>query len=133
MNSNEIKIFKEEILQRIIAIEKSVMTILPKSAESNIGELIIKYDQFTERLNEIEKIANKDKVLIDSIHSIKTWENKAQDQITNIEIRLNGIQRELKDTVSKYDKIFMENLFIPGMIGENNCRYKNMREFIEVY
>ena len=133
MNSNEIKIFKEEILQRIIAIEKSVMTILPNSAESNIGELIIKYDQFTERLNEIEKIANKDKVLIDSIHSIKTWENKAQDQITNIEIRLNGIQRELKDTVSKYDKIFMENLFIPGMIGENNCRYKNMREFIEVY
>ena len=134
MTSNDdINTFKEEVLLRIIAIEKSVLNIQPKSAETNVTELITKYDRLTERLNEIEKIANKDKVLIESIHSLKTWESKAQDQITTSEIRINGIHRELKDTVSRYDKIFMENLFIPGVIGENNCRYRNMREFIEVY
>ena len=131
-NNDDNNTFNEEILTRIIEIEKSVFNSHTKSSETKLTELITKYDKFTERLNEIEKMANKDKVLIDSVHSLKTWENKAQDQIATSELRLNSIYKELKDTISKYDKIYLENLFIPGVIGEHNCRFKNMNEFIEV-
>lgn len=124
--------FKEEIILRITEIEKNILKIQPKSNESQLTEIITKYEKFTERLNEIEKMANKDKVIIDSVHSLKTWESIAQDQLSTSEIRLNAIQKELKDTTSKYDKLYLSNLFIPGVIGEHNCRFKNMREFVEV-
>jgi hypothetical protein len=131
-NSEELEKFKEEMLKRIIEVEKSIVYIQPRVLESKLNDVLGKFDKYTERLNEIEKMANKDKVLIDSIHDLKTREWDSQQTITNHEIKLNSVSKDLKDSISKYDKIYLENLFLPGIIGESNCRFKNMKEFIEV-
>jgi hypothetical protein len=49
----------------------------------------------------------------------------------SIDIRLNSFQKEFSNACYKYDKIYLENLHLPGTIGEN-CTYKNLRDYIEV-
>jgi len=46
-------------------------------------------------------------------------------------LRLVNLQKDLSQLNEKYDKIFEENLIIPGTIGDF-CKFKNMREYIEV-
>lgn len=132
MNNEETQKFKEQILKRIIEVEKSIINIQPRLLETRLSEVSSKLEKYTERLNEIEKMANKDKLLIDSIHDLKSWKFDAQQQISKNDVKLQGVYKDLKDTISKYDRIYLENLFLPGVVGEQNCKFRNMRDFIEV-
>ena len=127
------KIFREEVYKRLTEAEKYVSQFHPKIMETKFNEILSKLDFYSERLNEIEKMANKDKLVIDSIHTLKTNLLESQQHISNHEIKINGVGKELKDSIKKYDKIFLDNLHLPSIIGDNNCRFKSLREFIEVY
>jgi len=126
------KKFKEEVLKKMMEIEKSIVLIQPKIMETKLNEVLSKLEFYTERLNEIEKMANKDKVLIDTIHDLKTNLWDSQEQLSNHEMKLNGLSKDLKESIKKYDKIFLDNLHLPSIIGENNCRFRSLREYIEV-
>ena len=61
-----------------------------------------------------------------------SFKDETSAQLIKHDIKLFHLQSEIKSAISKYDKIYLENLFLPGIIGEKNCRFKNMKEFIEV-
>jgi len=132
MNEDNKK-FKEEVCKRLTDVEKNLSQFHPKIMESKFNEILSKLDFYSERLNEIEKMANKDKVLIDTIHDLKTNLSASQQQISNHEMKMNTVGKELKESIKKYDKIFLDNLHLPSIIGESNCRFRGLREFIEVY
>lgn len=132
MTNEDQKKFKEEVLKKLMEIEKSINLIQPKIMETKLNDVLSKLDFYSERLNEIEKMANKDKVIIDTIHDLKTNLWNSQENLSNQEIKLNLISKELKESVKKYDRIFLDNLYLPSIIGENNCRFRSLREYIEV-
>jgi hypothetical protein len=72
---------------------------------------------------------NKNK--IDKITELINFSKKTTDQIITIEIRLNSFQKEFSNATYKYDKIFLDNLYLPGTIGDY-CKFKNLKEYIEV-
>ncbi len=45
--------------------------------------------------------------------------------------KLDNISKDLNEACNKYDKFFIENLSLPGIIGEGS-KYKNMRDYIDV-
>jgi len=131
MNEDNKK-FKEEVCKRLTEVEKNLSQFHPKIMEAKFNEILSKLDFYSERLNEIEKMANKDKVMIDTIHDLKTNVSTSQQLISNHEMKVNTIGKELKESIKKYDKIFLDNLHLPSIIGDNNCRFRSLREFIEV-
>jgi hypothetical protein len=131
MNEDNKK-FKEEVCKRLTEVEKNLSQFHPKIMEAKFNEILLKLDFYSERLNEIEKMANKDKVMIDTIHDLKTNVSTSQQLISNHEMKVNTIGKELKESIKKYDKIFLDNLHLPSIIGDNNCRFRSLREFIEV-
>ena len=131
-SNEEFDKFKEEILNRILEVEKNLIFTQPKIMEMRLNDCVVKLDRSVERINEIEKMTNKDKVLLDSIHDLKTREWDSHQKISSQESKLINLSREVKDTVTKYDKLYLDNLYLPGLIGDSNCRFKNMKEFIEV-
>ena len=78
-------------------------------------------------LDETQAFKNKTEKINDLIAVSK----KNSDQIMTIEIKMNSLQKEFSNACYKYDKIYLDNLVIPGTIGDY-CRYKNLKEYLEV-
>ncbi len=83
------------------------------------------------KLDELNHMVNTDKAYVDRIQDLLNFQKKINDQINSHELRLTNATKSLKDACYKYDNIYLENLCIPGVIGEF-CRFKTIKDYIEV-
>lgn len=121
-------------MTRLLEIEnqlKSNQSTLKNENENKLKEYNIRMDRFNMRIDEIENFTNINKVRLENVDDLLVFQRESSDKLITHGVKLNGIQKDIKDACSKYDKIYLENLFIPGVIGEF-CRFKNNREFVEV-
>ena len=65
---------------------------------------------------------------LDKLKSYDAFVNKANDKLISHEIRLNCLREDLTKTTQKYDKIYLENLEVPGYIGRCS-KYPNCKIF----
>ena len=56
--------------------------------------------------------------------------NKTNDQIITHEIRINNLSQDFIKSVQKYDKIYLDNLELPGYIGKF-AKFKNCQSFFD--
>ena len=77
-----------------------------------------------------EKIA-KENSKIEKIKDLEKFDQNISNDVFSLELKLNSFQKDLIFQFTKYDKIYLENLFIPGIIGDN-CKFQTMKEFVEV-
>ena len=54
---------------------------------------------------------------------------KVDERLTIYEIRLSNLLRDFLSSCSKYDMLFIDNMTVPGKIG-NYCKYRNIKEFL---
>jgi hypothetical protein len=104
--------------------------------QNNILEEKLYYLEKKDAINEIKinKLQTDTQFLINKISKIdelKSQERKISDQFFSLDIKVSSLQKELLSSIYKYDKIFVENLLIPGLIGDY-CKFKNMKDFTEV-
>ena len=64
----------------------------------------------------------------DKLKSYDAFVNKANDKLISHEIRINSIREDLTKTSQKYDKIYLDNLEVPGYIGRCS-KYANCKIF----
>ena len=75
-------------------------------------------DQYADIKIQTEKIElNSDKIA------------KIDDRLTTYEIRLTNLLRDFRSSCSKYDMLFIDNMTVPGKIG-NYCKFRNIKEFL---
>jgi len=122
----------------VVEYMKDFQTQLQKKYENENIELNFKLAEAEKALTihkvKIDSIQNDSQVnqnKIDKINDLIINSKKSTDQITSIEIKLNALQKDYSSSCYKYDKIYLENLHIPGTLGEF-CKYKNLREYVEV-
>jgi hypothetical protein len=120
---NAFKVFESRISQQIALEHNNVL--------SSVAEQTDKYDKMGIKLNELNNMVNTDKVYVDRIDDLLQFQRKTTDQINSHELRISNVTKDLKTACYKYDKIFLDNLQIPGTIGDF-CRFKNMKEYIDV-
>ena len=68
-------------------------------------------------------------VKIDNYKELNSFKKKAESQLITHEIKLNTIITDLNEAKFKYDKIYIDNLTLPGYIGQY-AKYKNLSEYI---
>ena len=68
---------------------------------------------------------------LDKVDQFSSFQNKANDLLTTHDIRINSMMSELSSAKIKYDKIFIDNLTVPGYIGEYS-QYKTLMEYLSV-
>ena len=124
--------FNEEVIRKIIEFEKNIEKILPRLTDTRLNDIESKLDMCNERILEMERMVNKDKLLIDSIHDLKTNVMEIQQEQSSQQNKVNTLTKDLRESTKKFDKIFLENLHLPGIIGESNCRFRHFKDFIEV-
>ena len=124
--------FKNDLLKKINSLESRILNkvrLYEKDFSSkldNLSEKMLifeqKFSNFQDNTIEIKKISEK-------ITTLEKFKLKAESALLTQNIRLNTSLEDIEKIKTKYDKIFIENLTIPGFVG-NSCKYKNLPEYI---
>ena len=130
---NTIAKFKDDIVNALSQIEDKV-TNKNNSIESMINA---KNSVFETRLaemdNSIKLINTKLNQLFgmqDKLKDVLPLQQKNNETLISHEIRLNNLSKEISSSCYKYDKIVLDNLIVPGQVGEY-CKFKNVKECLD--
>ena len=132
-NNEELNKFKDELLTYFTEKEKFFSNkiasyknriITSEKKYENLAKLIkLNYEEI---LNSQASLNNR----LDKFNSYESFVAKTNDNITSHEIRINNLREDYTKTVQKYDKIYLDNLELPGYIGRC-AKYKNCQLFFE--
>jgi hypothetical protein len=125
--------FKEEIISDSKAIENNLKLNyikLKDEYEEKTNDYEKRLEILTIKLNELSSFTSVDRVKIDKISDMVSFQQLATDRLNQHEYRLNNLEKDLKAACYKYDRIFLDNLEVPGYIGEY-CKFKNLKQYIE--
>ncbi len=130
----EINSWKKFVIEYMTDFETNLQNNFQKSnteLRMKLAEAERKLDINEIKIESIQDEAQKNQNKIDKINDLIFASRKFSDQILSNEVRLGSLQKEFSNACYKYDKIFIDNLHVPGTLGEF-CTYKNLREYIEV-
>ena len=134
-NSNELLLkFKEEILSKLKENENK-MSDFQRQTKNELDKKIKgfekKNDEFGLRVSDIQNITISQKEKIDKIADLQKFQQNTDEYLFTQDLRINNLQKDLSNACSIYDKHYLDNLILPGTIGDY-CKYKNLKEYLEV-
>jgi len=132
-NTDIIKL-QEILLQRIHDQENKILEKVKSYQERNdkkVMNLENELEVQKTRNISMQNIINTHNLLIDKIPDIEKREGLNGEDIFAHKIKITKLEKDLTTACQKYDKIYFDNLILPGVIGDGN-RYKNVRDYIEV-
>ena len=129
----EVLQFKDEVLKQLKLLKKSIS----EKYESNatlISEKLKTYDsKFTlinDRLTELSGKINTDNNIKADVTSLLQFKNKSRDNLLTIDIKMNNIDKELRNNISRIDNILSDSVIYPGIIGKS-CKFKNFHHLLD--
>ena len=131
--NKDIIFLKEDILKDFKRIETNLNLKFEKQ-NSNITNKIHKFESSIEamksKIEELSSLISTDKNIQHKVLQLTDFKRKAEDKIINLEVHLKLNSSELKEAISRYDKIIRESIIYPGIIG-TNARFKTFHEMID--
>ena len=131
--NEELNKFKDEMLLYINERNNHILTLINyfqdkinQTKEEYTSKLNLINQNYEAILSSQASIINK----VDKISNIELFMNKTNDQIITHEIRINNISQDFIKAVQKYDKIYLDNLELPGYIGKF-AKFKNCQNFFD--
>ena len=125
--------FKEDVLKdmrRIDAKLKLKMDSNTEILEQKLKAYDTKLDSMTQKIAELSKMISTDNAIHEKVDQLSAYRATVESTLITHEVKQNMISKELKDAIFKYDKVIIDNLLYPGVIG-NSCKFKNFKEFID--
>ena len=132
-DNKDMNIFKEDILNYLRDRDKCIYGLIKsykeqmEKTESNYSELTKRIsNNYSDILSSQAEINNR----LDKLNNYESFSTKTNDQLISHEIRINNLREDFHKSVQKYDKIYLDNLELPGYIGKY-AKYKNCQVFFD--
>ena len=125
--------FQNEVFKDIKSLELKVnekMKIITTEIKSYNESSETKYQHFSEKLSEMKKIVENSDERVKINTQISSFQKQLDDISFLNKTRLTSIEKEISEMGFKYDKIFLDNLTVPGVVG-TSCPFKTMSAFID--
>ena len=132
-SKNDFIFFKNEVLSDMKNLESrisdkifqinEIISQQNTQIDNKLKDLNNKYDTLYIQLQE-----KKDKENFENI--LKPIKHKLEESISKVDIKLNLLEKDYGNSCYKYDKMFSNNLNVPGLIG-SSCPYDSLRPFLE--
>ena len=130
IKNNEIpKKLKEEILSQLKQEQEKFMQNVERKMEEHNNALHESIKKLEENKGFVEKILSN-KYYFEKIESLDKISSKLNDGILAHEIRISKNIDDINALRTKYDKIIIDNLLLPGQIGPS-CQFKNLSQYIK--
>lgn len=128
---DELNKFKDNILLLLKERDKIYMNKL-LDYKIKADKIKLDFDETNSRANSnFDKIISTQAKLtsrLDQLNSYETFVNKTNDKLISHEVRLNNFREDFTNATQKYDRIYLDNLELPGFIGRC-AKYKNCQSF----
>ena len=130
LNNNKIKIDLAKIHEELLITFKKLKTEMENHYKEEFENEILKKFNSIEAINKAlsESIISIN-VKLDKFNELDLFKKKAESQLITHEIRINNTILDLNESKFKYDKIFIDNLTVPGIIGPQ-AQYKTLRDYL---
>ena len=129
--TEELNYFKDNLLTLLKERDKIYLNKLyeNKKATEQIksevnSENKITNSKFSKIIDTQAKITSR----LDQLNEYETFVSKTNEKLTSHEVRLTNIRNDFSLATQKYDKIYLDNLEVPGYIGRC-AKYKNCQVF----
>lgn len=137
-NKNDLMIIQNELLGDIKNVEIKLnekIKILSQSFEEQKNGFEKKINVLEKAYNSLLQMTEPKKLIDDSkekeiISEINTINKTLEENSSRLEIKINELQENLKETTYKYDRAIADNFVIPGLVGAK-APFKSLRELIE--
>ena len=132
-NNKDLITFKKEIYDHIKHIETKLTQMFENIYTEYKKQFKLtesKYEILTDSINIINtKTALHDEVAT-KVEQLFHFKSTTENTLATLSIRDDLLSKDLKEAITKYDKIIFDNLHHPELIG-NDCKYKTLRDFID--
>ena len=112
------------------ALIKTKLSILSTEIRDEITNIRQTLSNLEDKYSTLSTQITETKVITQHIPSLQLFQTQTTNQIMTHEIRINTLINDLNKAKIKYDKIFIDNLTVPGYIGEYS-QFKTLRNYIE--
>ena len=137
-------LYEKKIQQDLIFFKDDILKDLREIQKKIFAELTFQKDEQTEKLNlfekkieaQTQKIAYLSNLITESMKKTKVedlleqFSSKTEQDFAKVDLKINNIQKEIKDGLYKHEKFFNETILYPGIIGYD-CRFSNFHSFID--
>ena len=96
---------------------------------SSMNDINEKINEFPKMNSSLTEATANISIILDKLDDIESFKKKAESQLITHDIRLNNTIKDLGDSKFKYDKIFIDNLTLPGFIGPQS-QFKTLSDYI---
>lgn len=125
--------FKDEMLKQLKDIENKMYldTVdLKKEIFSKVNSFEKTQSEHSILIETINSKFNNLQIQVDKVNEIdKNYRKLNEDSLTQ-SLRIKNIDKQMNENFYKYDRMYLDNLCIPGLIGEY-CKFKSFKDFIE--
>ena len=137
-NKNDLMIIQNELLGDIKNVEIKLnekIKLLSQSFEEQKSGFEKKINVLEKAYNSLLQLTEPKKSIDDSkekeiISEINILNKALEENSSRLEIKINDLQENLKETTYKYDRAIADNFVIPGLVGAK-APFKSLRELIE--
>ena len=125
--------FKEDILKSMRNIDSKLKNQFEANTEALEQRLVLydsKLEAMTQKIADLSTLINKDNSIYERLDQLAAFKSATESTLTTHEVKQNMISKELRDAIFKYDKVIVDNLIYPGVIG-NSCKFRTFKDFID--
>ena len=129
----DILFFKEDILKDVKTIENQLKINSKQNIErfeTKFNEYDQKFEILIQNISNLSNLISTEKNLSEKVENLLSFKNKLDEYITQNDIKYDLLYKDIHNAIFKYDKMFADSVFYPGVIG-NLCKFKNFHEFID--
>ena len=128
----DINLFKDETLRTLRDIEKQLLEKLKLKnieTETKIANFDSKLTRFQEYNKRMYESYVQQHVFLEKIKYLNEFKSDTETRLISFDVKLSSFLSDLADIKSRYDKLFLENLTVPGIIG-TSCKFASISDYI---
>ena len=132
MSFKDVMELKDEILKNNRELEsrlKSLIDTYSKEFSYNISSFQKKINTIDEKSNKVINSIPNMNFNISKINQIEKFDLRVENRLSSHDLRITTILTEIEKIKTKYDKIVLDNLYVPGHVG-GCCQFSNLSEYL---
>ena len=125
--------FQNDTLKDLKNLERTLNEKIEKiknqveNDKTNADTTFSKYSLLISDMSKKISAAEENSEINEQIDNLK---KKLEELSINCQIKINGLEKELNKLTIKYDRIFINNLVVPGLIG-SSCPFPTLSNFLD--
>ena len=130
---NDMRFFQNDLLNDLKKLELQLngrVSGINQTLLTKISEYDAKFVKVIENVTELVSQMAERKYDHERVEELMKMRNKFSDQIIESQSRISIIDKTLENALFKYDKIILDNLNVPGLIGVGS-KFKNCAVFFK--